>query len=200
MSIKFEKISESNFADFKCLMCTDDIAKQCFCFNHRVEPKDLELEEVAAAKMGQLVSRRKVHGLIALEDGQPIAWVGIEPWPSLIGHDCFEMLLDNEKFGPYGEETWGIHCMFVRESHRGQKLSSILVKQAIQYAVDRGAEKILAFPPPTKVAARMHASEKFSGTIGLFQEHGFQDLGLLSAHYLLYELKGITQAPRLKLL
>ena len=149
--------------------------------------------------MGLLVGRRKVHGLIALEDGEPIAWIGIEPWPSLIGHDCFEMLLNNEKYGPYADEAWAIHCMFIRESHRGQKLSSALVRDAIQYAVDRGAEKILAFPPPAAIAQRMHVSEKFSGTIGLFLEHGFQELGKLSGHYLLYELKPQTQKPRLKL-
>ena len=121
-------------------MCTDDISKQCFCYSHRVEPKDLELDEVAAAKMGLLVGRRKVHGLIALEDGQPIAWIGIEPWPSLIGHDCFEMLLNIEKYGPYAEEAWAIHCMFVRESHRGQNYL-LHCKTSHSICWDRGAEK-----------------------------------------------------------
>jgi len=195
--LRFEKLTERNFQFFKNLMCTDNIAGQCYCLSHRVEPKDLELDSAAAAKMQSLVEKRKVHGLVAFDNNSPVAWVGIEPFPSLIGHDVFEMLLDNERHGPFTDKDWAIHCLFVTPDLRGEGLTSTLVDHAIQYAVDRGAQQVLAFPPPPERAATMNAYDKYSGTPELYLAKAFVLQGLLSPNTSLMVKKLTSQRPKL---
>lgn len=195
--LRFEKLTDRNFSSFKSLMCTDSISKQCFCLGHRVEPKDLELDSLAEKKMCSLVANRRVHGLVAFEDQNPIAWIGIEPFSTLVGHDVFEMLLQNPRHGQFGEKDWAIHCLFVAPNFRGQGLTSLMVDHASKYAVDRGAESLLAFPPPPERVGQMDPYEKYTGSPSLFLEKGFAMRGRLSPNTCLMVKKIISGRPRL---
>lgn len=197
--LRFEKLTDRNFKFFRELMCTDGISKQCYCLSHRVEPKDLELDDFAALKMQQMVQRRKVNGLVAFDSEMPIAWVGIEPFTSLIGHDVFEMLLNNPRHGQFGESDWAIHCMFVAPDARGEALTGQLVDQATRYAIDRGAQRLLAFPPPPERAKTMDIFEKYTGSPELFLQKGFVMQGLLSPNTSLMVKSLQGQKPRLSL-
>lgn len=197
--LRFEKLTERNFDLFRRLMCTDGISKQCFCLSHRVEPKDLELDDLAAIKMQQMVHRRKVNGLIASDNDAPIAWVGIEPFTSLVGHDVFELLLDNPRHGQFGEHDWAIHCLFVTPEARGEALTGHLVEHAIRYAIDRGAQRILAFPPPPERSKSMDPYDKYSGSPEMFLQKGFVLQGQLSPNTCLMVKKLTGARPRLSL-
>jgi GNAT superfamily N-acetyltransferase len=87
----------------------------------------------------------------------------------------------------------------VHPGERQHGFTGVLVDQAIQYAVDRGAERVLAFPPPEDRARMMAPEEKYSGTLGLYLEKGFQNMGKLSSSSVLVVKSHFIQKPRLSL-
>ncbi len=194
-SLTFSKISAANFSDFRSLLCSGRTSGQCFCLSHRVEPQDLEIEDMAAQKMKNLVERRRVNGLLAYDKDIAVGWIGVEPVATLVGHDVYDLLL--KAYGPEGmaDTTWGIHCIYLHPDVRGRGLAAVLIAEAEYYARDRGAEKIWAFPSSPLVEAELPLSQKFAGPYHAYLNLGFHQVQNLTDSYLLVE-KVLSSGPR----
>lgn len=106
------------------------------------------------------VEAEDVPGLLAYRDGEPVGWVSVAP------REHFAGLLRSSRFKPRDEDAgvFVITCFAVDPARRRQGIGSALVAGAVDYALDRGASAIEAYPadPPD-----------YKGRPAWFREHGF---------------------------
>lgn len=178
MDIK--ELTHETWSDFESLMKTDAQCSDCWCLNHRevaICPTGIEAQE----KMQILTVKQKVHGLLAYQNQECIAWIAVDPMSELIGHDCHS----TKKY-----QEWAIHCLFVKASFRGKGVSVELIQAAVEYAKNQGAKLISAFPIPEKSRARFPVNEaEFSGRFSTYEKLGFISAGEISDFYLRMELQ-----------
>lgn len=178
--VSIQQLSSENWKDFVTLMQTDAQCSECWCLNHR-EPAGCATGTAAQEKMKQLTAQNKVGGLLAYTNNECVGWIAIDPMSELVGHDCQSSAKPAE---------WSIHCLFVKDGFRGQGLSAVLIRAAIQFARSNGAKVISAFPIPHENRNRFPANEaEFSGRFSTYSKLGFKTIGTGSEFYQRVELE-----------
>ena len=187
------------FKDLMSLLSCEQVSKDCRCLSHRVEPQDLELDNLAADKMETMTGHKKVHGILAFAGDKVAGWAGIDPMPEMVGHDLYEALLGDESNYQMKDDHWGIHCLYVHPEFRGQGLLPQLIKESVIYATDRGASQILGFGAPDEKYKELPVNQRFSGAEKHFSNEGFQRIGQFGATYTLMVREVQDSKPRLSL-
>ena len=70
-------------------------------------------------------------------------------------------------------EPWSINCFVVRTGYRKRGVGAGLLTAAIAFAKHEGADVIEAYPVD---GPRSSAVDYFTGTLSMFDEHGFVEL------------------------
>lgn len=107
-------------------------------------------------------------GLVAYRAGVPAGWCAVAP------REHFARVFRTRALAPADPaepSVWSVTCVFVRPGHRGVRLTDRLVAAAVDYARDRGAAVIEAYPLVETDSGR--ASGRSSGTVDLFTRAGF---------------------------
>jgi GNAT superfamily N-acetyltransferase len=107
-------------------------------------------------------------GLVALEDGKAVGWVGLGPregFPRLARSRTLPQLP--------GDDVWVVNCFVVARAARGRGLAGRLLEAAVDYARANGARTIEGYPVRTD-GARIAAASVYTGTAGMFDRAGFE--------------------------
>jgi ribosomal protein S18 acetylase RimI-like enzyme len=119
-------------------------------------------------------------GLVAYLDGEPVGWVALAP-----RHDYSRVLASNlmraaQNAGVAGEEddpsVWAITCFVVRTGFRRRGLAEDLLRAAVGFARDQGAEVVEGYPVDVASKTRVSSSELYHGTLSLFRRNGFEEV------------------------
>jgi GNAT superfamily N-acetyltransferase len=115
----------------------------------------------------------KVPGILAYSDGQPIGWCSISPREDFHRLERSRTLkrVDNQP-------VWSVVCFFVAKQFRGKGISTKLLKAAVKYAGEHGAEIIEGYPSRSK--ERLQDTVVYTGLASMFLKAGFIDLGSIS--------------------
>jgi GNAT superfamily N-acetyltransferase len=116
--------------------------------------------------MSALARRKRAPGLLAYVDGEPVGWVAVAPRPELVR-------IAKSKATPPVDDVpvWVIPCITVRPSARGQGVAVALIRAAVEYAGEQGAEAVEAYPRASN--QRIEDDYAFFGTEKLFRKAGF---------------------------
>ena len=126
------------------------------------------------AVLAKLARRRKNSaGLVAYRGGEPIGFVSLGP-----RYD-FARIRNSKATPPVDEvAAWVIPCITVRRGHRGQGVAVAMIRAAVDYAGERGAPAVEAYPRAD--GKRVHDDFAFFGTKAMFAKAGFRQVrGLL---------------------
>jgi len=105
-------------------------------------------------------------GLVALEDGVAVGWVGLGP------REAFGRLLRSRTIPMLdGEAVWSINCFVVARKSRGRGIADALLQAATAYAAAHGARIVEGYPVETE--GRMPSASAYTGTRGMFERAGF---------------------------
>lgn len=106
-------------------------------------------------------------GLLAYDDGGPVAWCRVMPrraLPGLANSRYFKTDLDIE-------DVWSLVCFVVRRSHRGRGLTAVLTKAALEFVREQGGRIVESYPWDTdEVKAD---SVVYTGLASTFARLGF---------------------------
>jgi ribosomal protein S18 acetylase RimI-like enzyme len=143
----------------------------CWCQYWRLRSKDM-----AAAKVPQL--RERLHeqalspqppGLVAFDGDRAVGWVSLGP-----RHD-FERIVRSRVIPTIDDRpVWSIVCLAVSETARGQGVARALLDAAIDYARERGADAVEAYPVSTDSREPIHPDAAYTGTLPMFERAGFR--------------------------
>lgn len=124
----------------------------------------------------RLVESGAAPGVLALRDGEAIAWCAVGPRAAqdrLVRSTGVLAAVDDAP-------VWSINCFVVAKGRRRQGLMRPLIAAAIAHAKARGATVVEAYPidPHRKLSG----GELYVGTLAAFREAGFTEAARRSPH------------------
>ncbi|MGN9912570.1 GNAT family N-acetyltransferase [Phytohabitans sp. LJ34] len=115
-------------------------------------------------------------GLVAYVDGEPAGWVAVEPrvaYPRLRTMPVPWKGRQEDRDDP---DVWAVTCFAVRTGYRGRGLTYDLVRAAVDFARERGARALEAYPMTTQPGKVITWGELHVGARQVFEEAGFREV------------------------
>ena len=113
-------------------------------------------------------SRGVAPGLVAYRDGAAIGWVSLGP------REDYERLAFSKMLRPVDDRpVWSIVCFVVAGRQRGKGVATALLDASIDYARERGAKTLEAYPIHES-RGRVSSDAAYTGTQGMFERAGFE--------------------------
>jgi GNAT superfamily N-acetyltransferase len=170
--IEIVPLTPDRWADVTALFDEGGDPRTCSCMFWRVRSRDWSFANAAEARAGlhALVEadRDPAPGLLAYADGRPVGWVSVAP------RDDYPRLTSS-RVRPKLDDTpvWSIVCFVVSRSARGQGLTTRLLDAAMDYAIERGAPALEAYPVAVG-DGRIPAAVGYTGLLSTFLAAGFE--------------------------
>jgi GNAT superfamily N-acetyltransferase len=144
----------------------------CWCMWWRVTSKEFDERHGAGLRrdLHRLVDAGPEPGLLAYVDGVPAGWVAVAPrdeYPRLDRSPKLRRLDDRP--------VWSITCFTIDRRHRRRGVAAVLLNAAVDFARERGAEVVEAYPIDTAGGKRSSA-ELYTGTLAMFERAGFEEV------------------------
>lgn len=162
-------LTVDRFDDVQTVFGERGVARSCFCMYWRRPDGGFAEDLDNRDRFADVVrSKQTPPGLVGYVDGEPLGWVQVGP------RSEFPTLWRSRLLKPVDDlEPWTINCFVVRTGHRRQGIGRGLLAAAIEFAKDQGAEIVEAYPVDGR---RSSAVDYYTGTLGMFAEHGFVEL------------------------
>jgi GNAT superfamily N-acetyltransferase len=115
-------------------------------------------------------------GLVAYVDGEPAGWVAVEPrgaYPKLRTTPVPWKGRQEDKDDP---DVWAVTCFAVRTGYRGRGLTYELARATVDFARERGARALEAYPMITEPGKVVTWGELHVGARHVFEEAGFTEV------------------------
>lgn len=181
MSEDWSYTTQTEIGEMPCLPLTPDrlpdmdevfgdrgVARRCYCMHWRRPDGGYPDERDNRDRFADIARSGPPPGLIGYVDGDPRGWVQVGP------RSDFPTLGRSRLFKPIDEtDLWTINCFVVRPGKRRQGIGKGLLDAAISYASSQGANVIEAYPVD---GSRESVVDYFTGTLGMFSEHGFVEM------------------------
>ena len=144
----------------------------CWCIFWRVRSKDFSEASPASnrERLRALVEQGPPPGLVAVEDGRAIGWVGLAPRGQY-------QRLEHSRVIPRveGPDPWVVSCFVVSRDARGRGVASALLAAAVDHARAAGAAALEGYPidPAEAEGGRVRDTGAYVGTRSMFERAGF---------------------------
>jgi GNAT superfamily N-acetyltransferase len=115
-------------------------------------------------------------GLVAYVDDEPAGWVAVEPrtaYPKLRTSRVPWTGRDEDKDD---DEIWAVTCFAVRKGYRGRGLTYHLARATIEFARERGARALEAYPMITPPGKKITWGEVHVGARQVLEDAGFKEV------------------------
>jgi GNAT superfamily N-acetyltransferase len=161
-------LTPARFPDMEQVFGERGVARNCFCMHWRRPDGGFADDRDNRDRFADRASRGRPPGLLGYLGEQPVGWVQVAP------RDEFPTIARSPLLKPIDEiDTWSINCFVVRTGNRKRGVGTGLLAAAIAYAKDQGAAVIEAYPVDGE---RASVVDYFTGTIGMFDQHGFVEI------------------------
>ena len=169
---------EERWPDLEALFGPQGAFMGCWCAYWRLRHK--EFGETSAAEHRAVLHERacgdRPPGLLAYRDGEPVAWVSVEP------REAFAALEHARVYVPVDDvPVWTVTCFFLREDVRGEGLTTDLLRAAVEHVRERGGEAVEGYPEePDDVDFGATGTPGYTGLVPAFEAAGFERVATLS--------------------
>lgn len=168
--LTFEALSIENWNKFESLFGTNGACGNCWCMYYRLTNKiwtEGKHSDSNKNAMKSLVENKMPTGLLAILDGQAIAWAAFAPRKEFakLGRSRIHKPIDNK-------EVWSVPCLFVDKKYRRSRVSEALLKGLVEYASGQGIKIVEAYPIVTTKS--LPDAFVWTGTLSAYQRAGFE--------------------------
>jgi GNAT superfamily N-acetyltransferase len=170
--LEVHPVTPERWGDLADLAGERGFTSGCWCMWWRVTSKEFDERHGAGLRrdLQRLVDAGPAPGLLAYVDGVPAGWVAVAPrdeYPRLDRSPKLRRLDDRP--------VWSITCFTIDRRHRRRGVAAVLLDAAVDFAQERGAEVVEAYPIDTAGAKRSSA-ELYTGTLAMFERAGFEEV------------------------
>lgn len=174
--------SAAGWEAVEAVLTADASTRNCWCQFHVLENRVAKQTTRQSRKVllrDQVTTLDPPRGLVALCDGKPAGWCGVEPRLRL-GHALASRLVTRSS--PYPRDdpgVWVIYCIFVPRGSRGRGVATSLLRSAIVHAGENGARSIEGYPIDTAGRDGILPQGVSTGSLSMFEAEGFRAVDAL---------------------
>lgn len=115
-------------------------------------------------------------GLVAYLDNEPAGWVAVEPRTAYPKLRTTRIPWSGRHEDKDDAGIWAVTCFAVRKGYRGRGLTYPLAHATIDFARERGARALEAYPMITQPGKEITWGETHVGTRQVFEAAGFKEI------------------------
>lgn len=182
-AISAKSLSAETWPDFEALFGKHKgVRGGCWCTYHRCSSSEYQRlgRDGRHAYQASLARTGQGHGLIFYDAGSPIAWCQVGPADGFPRYGRSKLYAEHAL--PEGSKPlWRITCLFVDKDRRGEGLSRVILKGALDHIRKQGGGIVEVFPLDVPGVSR----PQYSGTVQLYEAIGFQRVAKLGTNTVL---------------
>ena len=175
--IEVRPASHARWHDVERVLDQRGAVKGCWCmfFRSQVHEHRSNTGEDNRLALRRLVEAGAHPGLLAYRDGAPVGWVSVAPREefSRLDRSPVSRRVD-------ARPVWALVCLYVPRPHRGTGVARALVRGAVAYAQQCGAEVVEAYPVDDTLGP-VSADHAYHGLLTLLAAEGFEEVVRRSA-------------------
>jgi GNAT superfamily N-acetyltransferase len=181
--LTFVPANEASWEDLVAIFGTSDYPSQCLCQRFKVVGwiwRDSTQEQRMALLRAQTAcgnsSATATSGLVAYVDDEPAGWVAVEPRTAYPKLRTSRVPWTGRNEDKDDEGVWAVTCFAVRKGYRGRGLTYHLARATIDFARERGARALEAYPMITQPGKEITWGEVHIGARQVFEDAGFVEV------------------------
>ena len=160
-------------------------AAECQCQRFKLAPreafKSYPSEERALRLRAQThcgqPGATTTSGLVAYLDDEPVGWCAVEPRPAYEGLlRVYRVPWEGRAEDKTDESVWAVTCVFARAGFRRRGIGYALARATVDFARERGARALEAYPMLTQFGDDITWGELHVGTRSMFAAAGFTEV------------------------
>ena len=121
-------------------------------------------------------ARRTTSGLVAYLDGEPVGWCAVEPRTAYPGLPRQRTVMKARGEDPADPSVWAVTCFATRAGFRRRGVTRVLAQAAVDFARERGARALEAYPMITDPGEEITWGETHVGTRSIFEAAGLTEV------------------------
>lgn len=163
-------LTPDRWADFERLFGPRGASGGCWCMFWRLRSRDNagSKGEDNRREMKKIVDSGEPPGLLAYVAGEPAGWCSVDPREKFlrIEHSRTLTRVDDRP------GVWSLNCFVIAKEHRRHGLMTALLDAAVEYARERGAKVIDAYP--IEPVGDLKGYHGYTGIASTFRGRGFR--------------------------
>jgi GNAT superfamily N-acetyltransferase len=174
--------NEASAEDLQTIFGTRGAAALCQCQRFKLARREAFRTFPVEVRQGRLRAQTRcghadattTSGLVAYLDGDPAGWCAVEP------RTAYQGLIRNNRVPWVGRDedkaddtVWAVTCLFTRVGFRRRGVSGALARAAVDFARERGARAIEAYP---MTVTDVISEELLVGIDSVFRDAGFAEV------------------------
>lgn len=170
-NFKFFPVTKENWKDFEKLFGEKGACGGCWCMSWLLTKKDFDANKGAGnkKKMKKLIDSNSQPGILAYFNDEPVGWCAVAPREKYIRLEKSRVLSKIDD-----KPVWSVPCFFIKKEFRRKRLSTEILKAAIQFCKLKGA-KIIEGYPTEPYANNIPAVFAWTGFPSSFRKAGFKE-------------------------
>lgn len=174
IDLRIAPVTHDRWADLERLFGPNGAYSGCWCMFLRLPAKEFDRNcggggAPNRAALKALVESGAEPGLLAWRGGDPVGWVAVAP------REEYGRVLRSPVHKPVDEATgvYSISCFYIAKTARARGVAEALLAAAVDFARERGAVLVEAYPTDVR-GERRAAAEMWRGSLEQFERAGFQ--------------------------
>lgn len=175
--------NEASWSDLQAILGTADYSGRCYCQHFKIA--DSQWSALSDGERRDRLRRqascgdpraRSTAGLVAYLGGEPVGWVAVEPrtaYPRLLK---MRTPWSGRHEDRADDSVWAVTCSIVRKGYRRRGITYALAAATIDFARERGARALEAYPMITVPGKEITWGELYVGARQVFADAGFTEV------------------------
>lgn len=184
-SLRIVPANQAGCDDLQTVFGSRGDAAFCQCQRFKLAPREafrsFPVEERALRLRAQTNCGQpratSTSGLVAYLGGEPVGWCAVEPRPAYEGLlRVFKVPWLGRTEDKSDETVWAVTCVFARAGFRRRGIGHALAHAAVEFARERGASALEAYPMVTEPGDNIIWGELHVGTRSMFAAAGLDEV------------------------
>jgi GNAT superfamily N-acetyltransferase len=183
--IRVVPANQATCEDLQTVFGQRGTAAMCQCQRYKLAPKEAFKSYPSEERARRLREQtncgrpqaRETSGLVAYLDGEAVGWCAVEPRTAYQGLlRVFRVPWDGRTEDKADDSVWAVTCVFTRAGFRRRGISYALAQASVDFARERGAWALEAYPMLTRPGEEVTWGELHMGTRNIFAAAGFTEV------------------------
>jgi GNAT superfamily N-acetyltransferase len=175
--------NEASWPDLQAIFGRSGYPASCYCQYFKIRDRDWRATTVAERRDGFCEQTqcgrsdaRTTTGLVAYLGTEPVGWVAVEPRTAYPRLPWIRTVWTGRQEDKADRSVWAVTCFVTRTGYRKRGITYALAAATVEFARQRGARALEAYPRIVMPGAELTWGELYVGSRQVFAAAGFTEV------------------------